>query len=91
MFARRRYGLLGMNGCGKSTMLKTLAAREVPIPEHIDLYLLDREMVASDLTALEAVMKVDDEKERLEKEADILSSKDMTPEIELRLSDLYER
>lgn len=49
----RRYGLLGLNGCGKSTMLKSLAAREVPIPEHVDMYLLDREMPASDKTALQ--------------------------------------
>merc|ERR1719253_103511 len=28
----RRYGLIGTNGCGKSTMLKALANREVPIP-----------------------------------------------------------
>lgn len=49
----RRYGLLGLNGCGKSTMLKALAAREVPIPEHIDMYLLDREMPASDKTSLQ--------------------------------------
>lgn len=48
----RRYGLLGPNGCGKSTLLKALAAREVPIPEHIDMYLLDREIAASDMTAL---------------------------------------
>lgn len=38
---------------GKSTMLKALAAREVPIPEHIDMYLLDREMPASDKTSLQ--------------------------------------
>jgi ATP-binding cassette subfamily F protein 2 len=33
----RRYGLLGENGCGKSTFLKAIAAREVPIPEHSTL------------------------------------------------------
>jgi ATP-binding cassette subfamily F protein 2 len=49
----RRYGLLGLNGCGKSSLLKALAAREVPIPEHVDLYLLDREIAASDTTALQ--------------------------------------
>lgn len=37
----RRYGLLGENGCGKSTFLKALATREYPIPEPIDIYLLD--------------------------------------------------
>lgn len=50
---RRRYGLLGPNGCGKSCLLKALGARDLPIPEHIDVYLLDREIPATDLTALE--------------------------------------
>jgi ATP-binding cassette subfamily F protein 2 len=54
----RRYGLLGLNGCGKSTMLKALAAREVPIPDHIDMYLLDREMPASDKTSLQVCVVV---------------------------------
>lgn len=60
----RRYGLIGPNGCGKSCMLKALAARDVPIPPHIDVYLLDKEIEASDMTALEAVMAVDEEKVR---------------------------
>lgn len=38
---------------GKSTLLKALAERDVPIPPHIDIYLLDREIAASDMTALE--------------------------------------
>ena len=38
----RRYGLVGPNGSGKSTLLKALGNREVPIPEHIDIYFLDR-------------------------------------------------
>ncbi|CAG8550304.1 4236_t:CDS:10 [Diversispora eburnea] len=39
----RRYGLIGANGSGKSTFLASLAAREAPIPEHIDVYLLNQE------------------------------------------------
>ena len=35
---RRRYGLLGPNGCGKSCLLKAISARELPIPDHIDIY-----------------------------------------------------
>jgi ATP-binding cassette, subfamily F, member 2 len=87
----RRYGLLGPNGCGKSCMLKAIAARELPIPEHIDMFLVDREIAATDKTALEAVMEVDGEKTRLEAEAEMLAEKEMTPEVELRLSDVYER
>lgn len=72
-------------------MLDALANREVPIPEHIDLYYLNREAPASDMTALEMVMSVDQERIRLEQEAESLSEQDMTPEIEQRLSDVYER
>lgn len=39
-----RYGLIGRNGSGKSTFLKALAAREVPIPDHMDIYLLENEV-----------------------------------------------
>eukprot|EP00979_Chaetoceros_neogracilis_P010861 scaffold2612_cov267-Chaetoceros_neogracile.AAC.54 len=74
-----RYGLLGRNGCGKSTLMKALGARAVPIPDGIDVFHLKEEIEASDtVTALEAVMSVDEERNRLEKEAeklnDVLSS-----------------
>lgn len=51
-----RYGLLGRNGCGKSTFLKCLAAREVPIPPHIDTYLLAHEAPPEEVTALDYVI-----------------------------------
>lgn len=46
-----RYGLIGLNGSGKSTLLHAIYNREMPIPDHIDMYLLSREMVASEETA----------------------------------------
>jgi ATP-binding cassette, subfamily F, member 2 len=83
--------LIGPNGCGKSCLLKSLAAREVPIPNHIDIYYLDREVEASDISALDCVKSVDKERLVLEKEADQLMEQEMTPEIEQRLEDIYER
>ena len=41
-----------------------MVERDIPIPKHIDMYLLDKEIAASDLTALEAVATVDEEKVR---------------------------
>lgn len=58
---------------GKSSLLAALAAREVPIPDHIDSFLLRREMPPSDKTALQSVVEVDDERRRLEKEAEELA------------------
>ncbi|CAM6044917.1 unnamed protein product [Sphagnum compactum] len=72
----RRYGLLGLNGCGKSTLLTAIGHREVPIPEHMDIYHLTREIDATEMTALEAVMNVDEERLKLEKEAELLAAQD---------------
>lgn len=33
----RRYGLIGRNGIGKSTLLRNMALREVAIPSHISV------------------------------------------------------
>ena len=70
----RRYGLLGLNGCGKSTLLTAIGCRELPIPEHMDIYHLTREIEASDMSALEAVISCDEERVKLEQEAEILSA-----------------
>jgi len=69
----RRYGLIGLNGSGKSTLLAAIGNREVPIPDHIDIYHLTREIPASEKTALQCVMEVDQERIRLEKLADELA------------------
>mmetsp|Transcript_1073 Transcript_1073/g.1503 ORF Transcript_1073/g.1503 Transcript_1073/m.1503 type:complete len:795 (-) Transcript_1073:79-2463(-) len=69
-----RYGLIGRNGCGKSTFLKALGARAVPIPSGIDIFHLKEEIEASDtVTAIEAVMSVDEERMKLEKQAEDLN------------------
>ena len=68
-----RYGLLGSNGSGKSTLLSAIGARAVPIPDGIDIFHLKEEVEASDVSAFEAVMSVDEERARLEKDADDLN------------------
>lgn len=85
----RRYGLLGENGCGKSTLLKAIAKREYPVPEHVDIYLLNEGAPASDLGALEWVVKeAQNEMDRLDKLAEEILEKD-GPESPI-LEDLYE-
>ena len=69
----RRYGLLGLNGCGKSTLLTSIGCRELPVPEHMDIYHLTREIEASDMSSLEAVICCDEERLQLEKEAEALA------------------
>jgi ATP-binding cassette subfamily F protein 2 len=85
-----RYGLMGVNGCGKSCLLATLGKREVPIQEHIDIFYLDREVPASEKTALEAVMEADEERNKLEKLAEELATMD-NEESQDYLMQVYER
>lgn len=86
----RRYGLLGLNGSGKSSLLAVLGNREVPIPEHIDIFHLSREMPASEKTALQCVMEVDEERVKLEKLAEQLVANE-DDESQEQLMDIYER
>ena len=85
-----RYGLLGRNGCGKSTLLKCLAKREIPIPNHFDVYLLAHEAPPSEMSALEYVIdSAKTEGERIDAQIEeILTTEG--PESEA-LMDLYER
>lgn len=57
-------------------LLSAIGHREVPIPEHIDIYHLTREMAPSEKTALECVMEVDEQRIMLEKEAERLAHED---------------
>ncbi|KAJ3036999.1 hypothetical protein HDV00_002131 [Rhizophlyctis rosea] len=85
----RRYGLIGANGSGKSTFLKSLADREAPIPEHIDIYLLNSEYPPTEMSALKAVIAdAEAELKRLEEQMEKIMEED--PESPL-LEDIYER
>lgn len=57
----KRYGLVGPNGKGKSTLLKLLAWRKIPVPKNIDVLLVEQEVVGDDKTALEAVVAANEE------------------------------
>jgi len=86
----RRYGLIGLNGCGKSSLLACLGGREVPVPPHIDIFHLTREIPASSKSALQCVMEVDEERIKLEKLAEELAMSE-EDDAQEQLIDIYER
>lgn len=62
-----RYGLIGDNGSGKSNVLAAIANREVPLPDHIDVFHLHEEAKPSEQSAVEAVIAhITEESARLE-------------------------
>ena len=54
--------------------MNVIANREIPVPAHIDIFHLSNEMSSSEKTALECVVEVNDERARLEREAEMLTS-----------------
>ncbi|APA06748.1 hypothetical protein SS1G_04651 [Sclerotinia sclerotiorum 1980 UF-70] len=55
----RRYGLVGQNGIGKSTLLRALARRELAVPTHISILHVEQEISGDDTPALQAVLDAD--------------------------------
>ncbi|PIA51146.1 hypothetical protein AQUCO_01100173v1 [Aquilegia coerulea] len=70
----RRYGLIGPNGKGKSTLLKLLAWRKIPVPKNIDVLLVEQEVVGDDRTALEAVVSANEELVKVRQEVALLQN-----------------
>jgi ATP-binding cassette subfamily F protein 3 len=67
----RRYGLVGQNGIGKSTLLRALARREVLIPTHISILHVEQEITGDDTPALQAVLDADVWRKHLLKEQEV--------------------
>ncbi|KAK9747739.1 hypothetical protein RND81_02G012500 [Saponaria officinalis] len=70
----KRYGLVGPNGMGKSTLLKLLAWRKIPVPKNIDVLLVEQEIVGDDRSALEAVVSANEELVKLREEVAALQN-----------------
>uniref|UniRef100_A0A671SJH1 ATP-binding cassette sub-family F member 3 n=1 Tax=Sinocyclocheilus anshuiensis TaxID=1608454 RepID=A0A671SJH1_9TELE len=64
----RRYGLIGRNGLGKTTLLKMLASRSLRVPLHISILHVEQEVAGDDTVALQSVLESDTVREELLKE-----------------------
>ena len=64
----RRYGLIGMNGIGKSTLLHAIVNHQVPIPFHLKVVYVEQEMSEFDLPILQMVLQADQLREYLLKQ-----------------------
>ncbi|KAL9185239.1 hypothetical protein ACHAXT_003016 [Thalassiosira profunda] len=65
----RRYGLMGRNGCGKTTLLTALSARQLNdsvgggVPKNMSMLLVRQEIMGNELSAVETVLKSDVKRE----------------------------
>uniref|UniRef100_A0A8C8RJK3 ATP-binding cassette sub-family F member 3 n=1 Tax=Pelusios castaneus TaxID=367368 RepID=A0A8C8RJK3_9SAUR len=61
----RRYGLVGRNGLGKTTLLKMVASRSLRIPSHISILHVEQEVAGDETPALQSVLECDTTRESL--------------------------
>uniref|UniRef100_A0A3B4YQ57 ATP-binding cassette sub-family F member 3 n=1 Tax=Seriola lalandi dorsalis TaxID=1841481 RepID=A0A3B4YQ57_SERLL len=61
----RRYGLIGRNGLGKTTLLKMLASRNLRVPAHISILHVEQEVAGDETAALQSVLQSDTLREDL--------------------------
>ena len=80
----RRYGVVGPNGRGKTTLLKMIANGALKTPPRVQCLYVEQEVVADETKAVEAVLKADRERTALlEEEVELteaLEAEDITEE-----------
>jgi ATP-binding cassette, subfamily F, member 3 len=93
----RRVGFIGRNGVGKTTMMRAMARRELPIPEGMDIVYVEQEQVGSEKTPLQCVLESDAvrqdliEEERELSDALLDTSVDADPALAARLQEVYKQ
>lgn len=65
----RRYGLMGRNGCGKTTFLSFVSSRQIPdaVPKNMNMLLVRQEIIGNDWSAVETVLKSDVKRESVKR------------------------
>uniref|UniRef100_A0A672H8Z6 ATP-binding cassette sub-family F member 3 n=1 Tax=Salarias fasciatus TaxID=181472 RepID=A0A672H8Z6_SALFA len=91
--AGRRYGLIGRNGLGKTTLLKMLASRNLRVPAHISILHVEQEVAGDETAALQSVLQSDTAREGLLEEERTLNARIANGTADgmesVRLSEIY--
>lgn len=83
-----RYGLIGKNGIGKSSLLNQLATRQIPIHPNMDIYYMEQDIVPTDDTVLNTVLKSNKKRQKLLEEFEQLSKNDLDEVSQKRYEDV---
>ncbi len=69
MVQGKKYGLVGRNGIGKTTLINAITRKEIEkFPQNVHILQVEQEAEADDVCVLDHVLRCDVERERLLKE-----------------------
>eukprot|EP01061_Rhynchopus_euleeides_P012946 TRINITY_DN22750_c0_g1_i2.p1 TRINITY_DN22750_c0_g1~~TRINITY_DN22750_c0_g1_i2.p1 ORF type:complete len:756 (+),score=326.58 TRINITY_DN22750_c0_g1_i2:44-2269(+) len=92
IYAGHRYGLIGRNGVGKTTLLRNISEGELEgIPPMLQILHIEQECNPSNEPAINVVLSADVERKNLMEEEAVLVEGEDTPESGRRLAEIYQR
>lgn len=75
----RKYGLVGRNGIGKTTLINALCRKELDkMPQNLHILQVEQEVIGDDMSVLEHVLICDEERLDLLKEQEELTNRDLS-------------
>jgi ATPase subunit of ABC transporter with duplicated ATPase domains len=88
-----KYGLVGRNGVGKTTLLRHLAEGLIPLPKFLNVVHVEQEITGDERSALRTIVEADQEREWLLKVEEMLLDGDEDTEkaLGIGLNEVYER
>ena len=90
----KKYGLVGKNGTGKTSLLRMISQGILKIPSHISCHHVEQEVVGDDTTALDSVLQSHSVREALLEEERILNLKldagDTDPSTSDRFTEVFQ-
>ncbi|CAF0972001.1 unnamed protein product [Brachionus calyciflorus] len=85
-----RYGLVGLNDVGKTTLIKHIASRALRVPQNIDLLYCDQEVKPIDETVMNVILRTHTKINQLYEELKVLLEEpSMTNENKKRLDKIH--
>lgn len=89
----RRYGLVGRNGLGKTTLLRMISGKQLQIPSHISILHVEQEVIGDATTAINSVLECDFVRVRLLNEEREISAAinagSTDPTLNAKLTEVY--
>lgn len=91
----RRYGLVGRNGIGKTTLMKAISNGQLRVPAGIKVLHVEQEVVGDDTPVIQSVLESDVRRESLLAEEKLINQQlskgeEADPKAAQRLTEVYE-
>lgn len=88
----RKYGLIGRNGVGKTTLLKHISRGKIDgFPRHLSVVHVEQEVVGDDSTVVDVVLRADREREALlAQEKKLLQRLDAGEPVDAQMAKVYD-